>query len=68
MDMSFANQALAAEFILKNKGGLTKSVHTLPEVLDKKIATLKLKSWGVNIDALSKKQKEYMDGWREGTK
>jgi len=43
-------------------------VHVLPEILDKKIATLKLKSLGANIDTLSKRQKEYMSGWREGTK
>jgi adenosylhomocysteinase len=67
MDMSFANQALAAEFILKNRGKLSKSVHTLPEILDRKIAALKLKSLGVTIDTLSKRQKEYMSGWREGT-
>ena len=68
MDMSFANQILAAEFVLKNKGKLANSVHVLPEILDKKIATLKLKSLGANIDILSKRQKEYMSGWREGTK
>lgn len=68
MDMSFANQALAAEFIFRNKGKLTKSVHTLPEALDKKIANLKLKSLGTKIDTLSKRQKEYLSGWREGTK
>ena len=67
MDMSFANQALAAEFILKNAKKLTNSVHTLPEVLDRKIATLKLKSFGVKIDILSERQKKYMAGWEEGT-
>ena len=68
MDMSFANQALAVEFILKNKGNLANSVHILPEILDRKIAIWKLKSLNVNIDILSKKQKEYMAGWKEGTK
>jgi len=67
MDMSFANQILAVEFILKNKGKLSNSVHILPEILDKKIATLKLKSLGSKIDTLSKRQKEYMAGWKEGT-
>lgn len=67
MDMSFANQALAAEFILKNKGKLTHSVHVLPEALDRKIAELKLKSLGARIDVLSKRQKEYIAGWKEGT-
>jgi adenosylhomocysteinase len=67
MDMSFANQILAVEFILKNKGKLSSSVHVLPEILDRKIATLKLRSLGVKIDTLSKRQKEYMSGWRSGT-
>lgn len=68
MDMSFANQVLALEFILKNKGHLPNSVHVLPEILDKKIATLKLHSLGSKIDVLSERQKKYMSGWREGTK
>lgn len=68
MDMSFANQILAAEFVIKNARKLTNSVHLLPEILDRKIATLKLKSLGAQIDVLSKKQKEYMTGWRDGTK
>jgi len=67
MDMSFANQILAAEFVLKNRGKLSNSVHILPEILDKKIATMKLKSFGAKIDTLSKRQREYMTGWREGT-
>ncbi len=67
MDMSFANQILAAEFVLKNKGKLSNSVHVLPEVLDRRIASLKLSSLGVKIDALSERQKQYMSGWREGT-
>jgi len=67
MDMSFANQALSAEYILKNYKNLSKDVHTLPENLDKKIATLKLKSLGIKMDTLSERQKEYMSGWREGT-
>ena len=68
MDMSFANQLLALEFILKNSSSLGKAVHVLPEVLDRKIAALKLKSWGVSIDVLSRRQKEYLSGWREGTR
>ena len=68
MDMSFANQILAVEFIIKNARKLTNSVHVLPEVLDRKIAILKLKSLGAQIDVLSKRQKEYMAGWKEGTK
>ncbi|MEK7190356.1 MAG: adenosylhomocysteinase, partial [Patescibacteria group bacterium] len=68
MDMSFANQILAVEFILKNKGKLSKAVHVLPEILDKKIAALKLRSLGSKIDVLSEAQKKYIAGWREGTK
>ncbi|MEK7140379.1 MAG: adenosylhomocysteinase, partial [Patescibacteria group bacterium] len=68
MDMSFANQALAVEFILKNKRQLSNAVHILPEALDKKIAALKLRSLGVKIDTLTERQKKYMSGWREGTK
>ena len=68
MDMSFANQILAVEFILKNRNELSNSVYILPEILDRKIATLKLKSLGVSIDTLSKRQKEYMAGWRKGTR
>lgn len=67
MDMSFANQILAVEFILKNRNKLSNSVHVLPEILDRKIAALKLKSLGASIDVLSKRQKEYMSGWQEGT-
>lgn len=67
MDMSFANQALAVEFVLKNRGKLANAVHILPEVLDRKIATLKLRALGEKIDALSERQKKYMSGWREGS-
>jgi adenosylhomocysteinase len=67
MDMSFANQALAGEFILKNYKNLSKDVHVLPEELDRKIAILKLKSLGIKIDSLTSRQKEYLSGWREGT-
>ena len=67
MDMSFANQVMAVEFILKNKGKLSNSVHVLPEILDRKIATSKLHSLGTKIDILSERQKKYMSGWRDGT-
>ena len=67
MDMSFANQALATEFILKNYKTLNKDVYVLPEVLDRKIATLKLKSLGIKIDVLTKRQEQYLAGWEEGT-
>ena len=67
MDMSFANQALAGEYILKNYKNLSKDVHVLPEMLDRKIAELKLKSLGIKIDTLTSRQKEYLSGWQEGT-
>ncbi|MEK9181602.1 MAG: adenosylhomocysteinase [Patescibacteria group bacterium] len=67
MDMSFANQILAVEYIIKNGRKLDNSVHVLPEILDRKIAVLKLRSLGAQIDVLSKKQKEYMAGWHDGT-
>ena len=68
MDMSFANQILAVKFILENKGRLSNSVHLLPEILDKKIAALKLCNLGIKIDTLSERQKKYISGWRNGTK
>ena len=67
MDMSFADQVLAVEFIIKNKGKISNSIHILPEILDRKIATLKLHSLGAKIDILSERQKKYMSDWRDGT-
>ncbi|MES2315486.1 MAG: adenosylhomocysteinase [Patescibacteria group bacterium] len=67
MDLSFSNQILAVDFLIKNKGKLTNEVHILPEILDRKIASLKLKSLGTTIDILSKRQEEYISGWKEGT-
>lgn len=67
MDMSFAGQALASEYMWKNRGKLKNKVHVLPEKLDRKIALLKLKSEGVKIDRLTKEQKKYMVSWEEGT-
>src|SRR5260221_1007497 len=58
MDMSFANQALAAEFFVKNKGKLENKVHILPKKLDVHVATLKLKAMGIQIDTLSKEQEK----------
>jgi adenosylhomocysteinase len=68
MDMSFANQALAAEFFVKNKGKLENKVHVLPKDLDKKVASLKLKAMGISFDKLSKEQEVYLSSWDEGTK
>jgi adenosylhomocysteinase len=65
--MSFANQALSVEYLLKNANKLEKQVYTIPEALDKEIARLKLESIGVTIDGLSKEQKRYLESWEEGT-
>ena len=67
MDMSFANQALAAEFFVKNKGKLEARVYHLPEKLDHQVALLKLKAMGVGIDHLTAEQKKYLGSWKEGT-
>lgn len=67
MDMSFANQALSAEFMVKNHGRLDKRVYTVPEKLDLEIARLKLNAMGIKIDVLTKEQKEYLNSWKTGT-
>ncbi len=67
MDMSFANQALAAEFIMKNHKKMENKVYALPEKLDNNIATLKLKSMGIRIDTLTAQQEEYLSSWHIGT-
>jgi adenosylhomocysteinase len=67
MDMSFANQALAVEYLVKNRGQLRAGVHVLPEAVDTEIAGLKLKSFGISIDTLTPEQLEYMSGWETGT-
>jgi len=67
MDMSFANQALCAEFIVKNQGVLSKKVHDVPEELDKTVAKLKLRAMGIKIDKLTDEQWKYMNDWEVGT-
>ena len=67
MDMSFANQALAAEFFVKNKGKLENKVHVLPRELDVQVASLKLEAMGISIDKLTKEQQKYLSSWDEGT-
>ncbi len=67
MDMSFANQALAAEYLLKKGKGLKREVYPVPSGIDKMIAKLKLKSMGIKIDTLTKEQKEYLSSWQAGT-
>jgi adenosylhomocysteinase len=67
MDMSFANQALAYEYVLKNADQLENKVYMIPEELDREIAQLKLAAMGVNIDVLTPQQKKYLESWEEGT-
>ena len=67
MDMSFANQALAAEWFLANRGSLTPQVYRLPMEMDHEIARLKLKAMGVAFDTLTKEQSRYLSSWQEGT-
>jgi adenosylhomocysteinase len=67
MDMSFANQALCLEYMVKNKRSLEIKVHPVPEEIDKQVARLKLNSMGINIDKLTPEQKKYLTSWEEGT-
>ena len=67
MDMSFANQALAAEFFVKNKGKLKTQVYTISPEMDAEIARLKLVAMGIKIDTLTPEQKHYLASWQEGT-
>ncbi len=67
MDMSFANQALSAEFLVKNKGKLDPGVHMLPKEVDTEIASLKLRALGLSIDTLTAEQLEYITSWETGT-
>jgi adenosylhomocysteinase len=67
MDMSFANQALSAEYLVKNKGKLENGVHVLPAEVDQEIAGLKLRAMGVGIDELTPEMLEYMNSWETGT-
>ena len=64
MDMSFANQALGMEFLVKNKGKLENKLYTLPESVDNEIASLKLESMGIQIDTLTPEQEEYLNSWK----
>jgi adenosylhomocysteinase len=67
MDMSFANQALASEYLLHHKDGLTHDVHSLPKNVDREIANLKLAAMGINMDELTPEQAEYLASWEVGT-
>jgi len=67
MDMSFANQALAAEYMVKNAGKLEKRVYSVPADIDAEIARIKLEAMGVKIDTLTEEQVKYLNSWEEGT-
>ncbi|MFO7259771.1 MAG: adenosylhomocysteinase [bacterium] len=67
MDMSFANQALAAEFLASHAAGLTRDVHRVPEAIDREIARLKLAAMGIEIDRLTPEQERYLASWEMGT-
>ena len=67
MDMSFANQALSVEYIVKNRGQLAAGVHSVPRDTDQEVGRLKLESLGINIDSLSNEQQKYQESWQEGT-
>jgi len=67
MDMSFANQALCLEYMVKNRSKLKTKVYPVPEEIDKEIARLKLKSIGIQIDSLTPEQKTYLASWEQGT-
>jgi adenosylhomocysteinase len=67
MDMSFANQALAAEHLVRHQGTLTRAVHRVPAEIDHRVAVLKLAAMGVTIDALTDEQRKYLSSWDSGT-
>jgi adenosylhomocysteinase len=67
MDMSFANQSLAAEYLVKSGASLGKDVHRVPEALDREIARLKLAAMGAEVDVLTDEQRKYLASWDMGT-
>ena len=67
MDMSFANQALSAEYLVKNSKNLEAKVYPVPAEIDQNVAKLKLESLGVAIDKLTPEQERYLASWSEGT-
>ncbi len=67
MDMSFSNQALAAEFLMKNADNLEVKIHTLPSEIDERVAGIKLQSLGGGLEVLTQDQRDYLSGWQEGT-
>jgi adenosylhomocysteinase len=67
MDMSFANQALASEYLMKHHQTLEKKVYSVPLEIDQEIARIKLLSMGIQIDQLTKEQTKYLASWEQGT-
>ena len=67
MDMSFANQALSAEYVVQNAATLEKKVYVVPKDIDDEIARLKLATMGIDIDTLTEEQARYLASWDEGT-
>ncbi len=67
MDMSFANQALACEYLVQNKGKLEAGLHSIPQEIDQEIARLKLQAMGIAIDSLTPEQEDYINSWTVGT-
>jgi adenosylhomocysteinase len=67
MDMSFANQALSVEWIVANRGALDAGVYPVPPEIDAEVARLKLRSMGIEIDALTEEQEAYLRSWEQGT-
>jgi adenosylhomocysteinase len=67
MSLSFCGQALACEYLVKNKATLKPGLHTLPESIDQEISTLQLAAMGISIDTLTAEQSNYLQSWNEGT-
>ncbi|MGQ9602828.1 MAG: adenosylhomocysteinase [bacterium] len=67
MDMSFANQALSVEYLVKNRGKLNPGVYNVPAEIDQNVAVLKLKAMGIKIDNLDEEQRRYLESWQDGT-
>jgi adenosylhomocysteinase len=67
MDMSFANQALSVEYLVRNRDGLSRKVHPVPSEIDREIARMKLASMGIEIDHLTEEQERYLASWEQGT-
>ena len=67
MDMSFSNQALAAEYLALNRDDLEPKIYTLPTEIDAEVARIKLEHLGGGLDTLTQEQMDYLSGWQEGT-